>query len=164
MIHIRPATIADVPAITDIYNDAVMNTTGTFDTEVKMVEERKQWFTERDSRFIILVAEQGGQVIGYLSLNKWSERKAYDITAEVSFYVKDEHRGRGIGKLLLSTAINMASETELHSLISRITEGNENSIHLHKLNGFDVIGVMKEAGIKFGKLHDVTLMQKFLKR
>jgi L-amino acid N-acyltransferase YncA len=164
MINIRPASLADVTAITNIYNEAVINSTGTFDTEIKSIEDRTEWFLDREPQFMIIVAELEKKVVGYLALNKWSDRKAYDITAEVSFYVLEIYRGRGIGKLLLGAAINMARETKLNSLISRISEGNENSIHLHKINGFETIGVMKEAGIKFNRLLNVTLMQKMLKR
>jgi L-amino acid N-acyltransferase len=159
MLTIRTASIKDISAIKDIYNWAIENTTGTFDTELKTIENRTAWFVEREEQFIILVAEINTEIAGYIALNKWSERKAYDITAEVSFYVKPEFQGKGIGKKLLTTAIKFAEETKLVSLISRITEGNEQSIHLHKMAGFETIGIMKKAGIKFGKLLDVTLMQ-----
>ena len=164
MLIIRSAVKEDVDSIKNIYNWAVDHTTGTFDTELKSIENRIEWFVNRESQFIVLVAEWKNDIAGYIALNKWSERKAYDITAEVSFYVKPEFQGKGIGKKLLSTAIKFAEESKLVSLISRITEGNDQSIHLHKMAGFETIGVMKKAGIKFGKLLDVTLMQLILKK
>lgn len=164
MFHIRPAHEADLRGIAEIYNEAILNTTATFDTEVKSLENRSQWFTERDENFPILVVEQEHKIIAYAALNKWSERKAYDVTAEISLYVHKDHRGQGIGKKLISKIVELAKENgSLNSLIARITEGNEQSIYLHKQNGFELMGVMKQAGMKFGKLHDVTLMQLMLK-
>ena len=163
MLTIRKANLEDVTEIMNIYNWAIEHTTGTFDTEVKNFQNRLDWFTNREEQFLIFVAVKQNETIGYLALNKWSDRKAYDITAEVSFYVKPEFHGQGIGKKLLDTAIAAAKETTLVSLISRITEGNHSSIHLHEIFGFEKMGVMKKAGIKFGKMLDVTFMQKELK-
>lgn len=163
MIAIRQAKPEDLAEITAIYNEAVINTTATFDTEEKTIEERKVWFENRDENFPILVAEKNNTIAGYIALNKWSERKAYDITAEISVYVNTKFRGQGIGKLLVQTMVARAQESNLVSLIARITEGNEQSIYLHKLVGFEVMGVMKKAGKKFDKLLDVTFMQKMLK-
>jgi phosphinothricin acetyltransferase len=163
MIAIRQAKPEDLAEITAIYNEAVINTTATFDTEEKTIEERKVWFENRDENFPILVAEKNNVIAGYIALNKWSERKAYDITAEISVYVNSKFRGQGIGKLLVQTMVARAQESNLVSLIARITEGNEQSIYLHKLVGFEVMGVMKKAGKKFEKLLDVTFMQKRLK-
>ena len=163
MITIREATLADLPAITAIYNEAVRTTVATFDTDEKTVEERKVWFENRDANFPVLVAEKNNVIAGYIALNKWSERKAYDITAEISVYVNSAFRGKGIGKLLIQTIVARAKESTLQSLIARITEGNEQSIYLHKMVGFEVMGTMKKAGRKFDKLLDVTFMQKMLK-
>lgn len=163
MIEIRKATLIDLPAITAIYNEAILNTTATFDTEVKTVENRRAWFENRDENFPVIVAMQNAEIIGFASLNKWSDRKAYDITAEISIYVKADKRGKGIGKNLIEILVNMANETSLNSIIARITEGNQHSIYLHEQNGFKIIGTMKQAGNKFGKLLDVTFMQKMLR-
>lgn len=163
MIAIREAEAKDLEQITTIYNEAVKNTTATFDTIEKTIEERKVWLKNRDENFPVLVAEKNNIIAGYIALNKWSERKAYDITAEISVYVNTNFRGQGIGKLLVQTMVARAQQTNLQSLIARITEGNEQSIYLHKLVGFEVMGVMKKAGNKFGKLLDVTFMQKMLK-
>lgn len=163
MIAIREAVLLDLAQITAIYNEAINNTTATFDTEAKTIEERKVWFTNRNENFPILVAEKNNVIAGYIALNKWSDRKAYDVTAEISVYVNSEFRGQGIGKLLIQTMVARAQQSNLQSLIARITEGNEQSIYLHKLVGFEVMGVMKKAGNKFGKLLDVTFMQKMLK-
>ncbi len=111
MLIIRKATLEDVDEIMHIYNWAIEQTTGTFDTVTKDYQNRLNWFMQREEQFLVFVAVKQNETIGYLALNKWSDRKAYDITAEVSFYVKPEFHGQGIGKKLLDTAIAAAKVT-----------------------------------------------------
>ncbi len=99
-ITIRRAQLTDAKAIADIYNEAILTTTATFDTETKSVEERAQWLQSHDGRHPVLVAVVDGLVVGWASLRRWSERRAYDDTAETSFSVHSTHRGRGIGRKL----------------------------------------------------------------
>ena len=160
MLNIRPATENDVASITEIYNDAVLNTSATFDTEIKSAESQQDWFRQHDASHPVMVAEINGTVIGWASLTKWSDRCAYDSTAEVSVYVHKDFRNQGIGKRLLELLTLEGEERGLHTLISRITEGNEQSIYLHERLGFEHIGVMKEVGKKFGKLLSVYMLQK----
>lgn len=162
MIKIRPATQSDISAITGIYNEAIANTTATFDTDQKSIEEHTIWFRKHDKQHPVIVAEQHDVVIGWASLSRWSDRSAYDGTAELSVYVHHEHRGKGIGKKLMEIIVAEGHVAGLHTILSRITIGNENSIHLHELLGFNTIGVMKEVGFKFGVLLDVQMMQKML--
>lgn len=160
MLNIRKATINDLSSITEIYNDAILNTNATFDTEIKTNEDRLQWFNSRDKNFPVIVAEQSGKIVGYAALNKWSERKAYDVTAEISVYIHPAHRKQGIGKQLIEMLVAIGEETDLKTIIARITEGNDHSIYLHERKGFKMVGVLRQVGKKFGKLLDVTVMQK----
>ena len=160
MLLIRQATLGDLEAITEIYNDAILKTVATFDTEPKNMEEQKLWFAEHGPKYPILVAEQDGLIVGWASLSKWSDRCAYSDTAEISLYVKDAFQGKGIGKKLIQEIIREGKNAGLHTVLARIAEGSEVSIHLHKSMGFEHIGVMREVGRKFGKLLDVYLMQK----
>ncbi|MBK7388757.1 MAG: N-acetyltransferase [Bacteroidia bacterium] len=162
MLSIRPATANDILRITDIYNDAILNTTATFDTETKTVEERMQWFLNHDEKHPVIVAEINSQVIGFASLSKWSDRCAYDGTAEVSVYIDRNHRGKGVGKRMVEVIALEGERAGLTNLISRITEGNLSSIHIHEQLGFEHIGVMKKAGKKFDRFLDVHLMQKLI--
>jgi L-amino acid N-acyltransferase YncA len=130
MLSIRPATANDILRITDIYNDAILNTTATFDTETKTVEERMQWFLNHDEKHPVIVAEIESQVIGFASLSKWSDRCAYDGTAEVSVYIDKNHRGKGVGKRMVEVIALEGERAGLTNLISRITEGNLSSIHI----------------------------------
>ena len=162
MLTIRQATLEDLGAITEIYNDAILNTVATFDTEPKTLEEQRVWFANHVPKYPILVAEQDGLVVGWASLSMWSDRYAYTDTAESSLYVKKEYRGQGIGKRLLEAIIQEGKKAGFHSVMTRIAEGGEASVHLCESMGFRHVGIMKEVGRKFGKLLDVYLMQKIL--
>jgi L-amino acid N-acyltransferase len=161
-VTIRRAELADAPAITDIYNEAILTTTATFDTEPKSVEERTQWLQSHDERHPVLVAAVDGRVVGWASLTRWSDRRAYDDTVETSFYVLSTHRGRGIGRKLKDAVIEEARRLRYHTLIARVAEGSHESIHLNGSAGFVHVGTLKEVGRKFGRLLDVHIMQKML--
>lgn len=160
MIKIRNAEINDLNEITDIYNWAILNTTATFDTELKTLKEQKAWFENHGEKNPIKVAELNNEIIGWAALSKYSNRCAYSDTAEISLYVKTGHMNQGIGKKLMTNILKSGKNVGLHVLIARITEGNENSIHLHEKFGFELVGLLKEVGNKFGKRLNVYLMQK----
>lgn len=159
MLTIRPATEKDQFAILDIYNEAVENTTATFDTEQRSAENQMLWFKKHKNNHPVIIGEEDDIIKGWASLSPWSDRKAYDGTVEVSVYVHHDHRGKGIGKKLLEIITLEGKKVNNHTIISRISAGNEISIHIHEQIGYRHIGVMKEAGIKFGKYIDVYFMQ-----
>ncbi len=163
----KPATVrlalpADLGAITDIYNDAILSTTATFDTEPRSAAEQQAWFRSHGGRFAVLVADLDGVVAGWTSLSRWSDRPAYDDTAETSVYVRREYRGRGIGRMLEEAVIDHARRFRFHTLIARIAGESTESLRLHESLGFVHVGTMKEVGRKFGRLLDVHMLQKML--
>jgi len=159
MLALRKASIDDLVEITEIYNEAIINTTATFDTQPKTLEEQKTWFDSHQPNYPILIAEQDNLVVGWASLSKWSDRCAYSGTAEVSLYVRKEYRGKGIGRQLLKALIEEGKTINLHTIIARIAGNNKVSHNLFESEDFQKIGAMKEVGRKFGKLLDVYLMQ-----
>ncbi|MBS0209306.1 MAG: N-acetyltransferase [Planctomycetes bacterium] len=159
---IRRAELADLPAIADIYNEAIRNTTATFDTEVKDLANRRQWFESHGDRHPILVMVVDGAVVGWASLSPWSERRAYDETAETTFYVQASHQGLGIGRQLKAAIIDEARRLGFHSLIARVAEGSSASLHLNLQFGFVMVGTLRQVGRKFGRLLDVHILQKML--
>ncbi len=159
MLTIRPATIDDLGAITAIYNQAILTTVATFDTKPKSLDEQKEWFEQHGARNPILVAELENHVVGWASLSRWSDRCAYSDTAEVSLYVAEENRGKGIGRMLLESIVDAGRGAGFHTIVARIAEGNDASVDLHRTVGFEQVGVMKEVGRKFGKLLDVVILQ-----
>ena len=162
-IQIRRANVTDLEAITAIYNEAILTTTATFDTEPKLVDDRLPWFEAHDARHPILVAEIDGRIVGWASLSRWSDRAAYDDTAETSFYVGSESRGRGIGRQLKQAIIDEATALGFHTLIARVAEGSNESLHLNESFGFFHVGTLKQVGRKFGRLLDVHILQKMLR-
>lgn len=160
MITIRPATLDDLHQITEIYNDVILKTVATFDTEPKSIEEQRVWFESHGSSFPILVGEFDSIIVGWASLSEYSARCAYSVTAEVSVYLREDHRGKGFGRKFLERIIELGEKKGFHVLIARIAEGNEISIHLFESFGFTHVGVMKEVGRKFDRLLDVYIMQK----
>ena len=160
MLTLRKATLEDLEAITEIYNEAILRTLATFDTEPKTLPEQVAWFTNHDASHPVLVAEQDETVVGWASLSRYSDRCAYSATAEVSLYVKQEHRGGGVGRKLLEALLEDGQRLHLHTVIARITEGNVSSLNLFASEKFEQVGTMREVGKKFGKLLDVVIMQR----
>lgn len=159
MLNIRPATANDQQAIMDIYNEAIENTTATFDTELRTIEKQMEWWSKHRKNHPIIVAEEKGMITGWASMSPWSDRCAYDTTVEVSVYIHKDFRGRGIGSKLLEIVTLEGGKVGNHTVLSRIAEGNESSIHIHEKYGYKHVGVMKEVGFKFGRFLDVYMMQ-----
>ena len=161
-VAIRRSQLSDAAAITHIYNEAILTTVTTMDTEPKTPEERTQWLQSHDDRHPVLVAEVDGTVVGWASLTQWSDRPAYGATAETSFYVHSTHRGRGIGRKLKEAILDEARRLGYHTLIARITAGSIESVHLNESTGYVHVGTLREVGRKFGRLLDVHILQKIL--
>ena len=159
MVLIRDAVAEDLQIITEIYNDAVVNTVATFDTSPKTLEEQRKWFEGHGEKHPVLVAVIDGAVVGWGSLSSWSERCAYEDSAEMSAYVKDEFRGRGVGSRLAAALLDEGRKRGLHTVIARIESSNAPSIHILESCGFDTVGTMRQVGRKFGRLLDVCILQ-----
>ncbi len=161
-VKIRKALKSDLEDINRIYNYAVINTTATFDTRPKTVKSQEKWFYKHSEKYSIIVAENESRVIGWASLSRWSDRCAYDNTAEISLYVDKDKQSSGIGNRLIAEILKIARKNKLHVIIARITGENEISVHLHKKYGFTYVGSLKEVGFKFNRYIDVHLMQLIL--
>lgn len=164
-LTIRIAREADVPAIRDIYNEAILTSISTFDTEEKTLEDRMEWFGEHAGIYPLYVAEIDGKVVGYASLSPFiKERKAYIQTVEPSLYVDKEYRNKGVGKALYKELIEFAKNADtIHTVVARVTAGNIASGRLHEEYGFEKAGTIKEAGMKFDRYLDVDLYQLIVK-
>lgn len=159
-ITIRDAAEGDLPAIMDIYNDAVANTTAIWNEEVVDLANRKAWFAARRERdFPVLVAVRGKQVIGYASYGDWRAFDGYRHTVEHSVYVRGDARGTGAGKRLMKALIDRASFNGVHVMIAGIEAENVASIKLHEKLGFRMVGRFSEVGIKFGRWLDLACME-----
>jgi len=156
LMHIRPATLADAPAINAIYNDAVSSSTASFDLEPQSVESRAEWLTGRAPRHPVIIAEIEGTVVGWGALSPYSARAAYDRTVEISLYVATGHQCSGIGRAMALELHRIAAAEGAHNILARICTENTGSIALVRSLGFHDAGTMHEVGHKFGRWLDVT--------
>jgi len=161
---IREATPDDAQAIAAIYNDAIVNTTAILWHEPKPVSLWRERLTDRPSAFPVLVAEDaGGAVVGFAMLGPYDDKCGYRGVAEWSLYIGQSHRGEGVGRRLAEALFDKARAAgELHSVLSRVTAGNEVSFKLHDRLGFTEVGTFKDLGEKFGRRHDVVVYQLIL--
>ncbi len=152
-MEIRTAQPGDLPALLAIYNYEVTHGTATFDLAEKTLAERKLWFDAHNrENHPLICACAGGEILGYASLSPYREKEAYAGTVELSLYVAPDHRGKGVGKALMTAILALAREDKrTHSVISVITEGNAASMHLHEVFGFTFTGALREVGYKFGR-------------
>nr|WP_180215452.1 MULTISPECIES: GNAT family N-acetyltransferase [Rhizobium/Agrobacterium group] len=157
---IRDATEADLPAILEIYNDAVANTTAIWNETLVDLANRRDWFAARRARgFPVLVADEDGVVKGYASYGDWRAFEGFRHTVEHSVYVHREARGEGIGRLLMRELITRAASNGIHVMIACVEAGNAASIRLHERLGFRLTGTFSEVGIKFGRWLDLACME-----
>lgn len=164
MLQIRDASLSDLPAILDIYNDAIRNLTATFDLTEQTLEERTVWFNKYGGQYPLIVAELNHEVVGYSCLNMFRDKPAYARTSELSIYISPNHQGAGIGSALMKEILMRAAELEYHTVIGGITGGNEGSVMLHKKFGFEFVGNFKEVGFKFGEWQDVHFYQRMIEK
>ena len=160
--HVRSAEPCDLEPMRSIYNDAVERTTGTFDIKPRTADEQRKWYASHDERHPIIVAELGGEMAGWASLSLWNGRCAYQGTAEISVYVAESARSRGVGAALMAAILERGTAAGLRTVIAQIGSDNEASLRLHQRAGFEIAGTLRQVGEKFGRLLDVRLMQKML--
>jgi phosphinothricin acetyltransferase len=155
-MRLRHATPQDAAAIAAIYNHAVMNTTASFDTIPKSIEDRASWLTGRHERHPVIVAEDGDAIAGWGALSPYSERPAYDATVEISVYVAESHHRLGIGSAITRELLALAPSVGLHVILARICTENVSSIRMVESLGFAEAGTMHEVGRKFDRWLDVV--------
>lgn len=150
---LRAAKIADAPLIADIYNYYVDNTTITFSTDhvtpdlyVEMIEEGKYPF---------LVAEENGDVVGFVYAHAVRTRGAYRWDVELTVYMRPGHEGHGVGKALMTECLSLLKRQGYMNAYSCITLPNDRSIGMHRALGFHSIGVWEKTGYKHSAWHDV---------
>jgi L-amino acid N-acyltransferase YncA len=107
---IRPATEADAPAIADIYNQGIRTRQATFDTNERTAQDIRTWL--EDKMHPLLVAEQGGAVLGWIHASSYRSRACYSGVAEFSVYVSEKARGQGVGDVLMTSFITACESVQ----------------------------------------------------
>lgn len=162
-MQIRPASEADIADIHAIYENAVLTGTGTYELDPPSQSEMlKRLRHVTGNGFPWLVAEEGGVVLAYAYASPFRTRPAYRWTIEDSVYVAPEAKGKGIGKLLLQSLIDICSTMGFHQMVAVIGDGkgNKGSVALHQSLGFLHSGTIAGSGFKFGQWIDTVIMQK----
>ena len=140
---LRDATEADLPAIVEIHNAAIASRISTAQLEPVRVEERRDWFRAHSrNQYPLWVAQTDNAIAGWISFREFLPRQAYRGTGELSVYVREKFRRRGIGRKLLQEAIVRAPQLNLHTLVGLIFAQNEPSIELFRALGFERWGLL----------------------
>jgi phosphinothricin acetyltransferase len=163
-LTLRDSTAADIAACAGIYREAVRNGTGTFELEEPDDAEMGR---RRDAILAQglpwLVAERGGQVLGYAYANQFRPRRAYRFCVEDSIYLGPDARGQGVGRVLLAELISRCERLGIRQMLAVIGDAqNTGSISVHKSCGFEHTGTFAAAGWKFERWLDVVMMQRRL--
>ncbi len=154
-MNIRPVNLDDAAKVAEIYNYYILNSPQTFETEALTEEEMQQRIVEITEKYPYLVAEDNGEIYGYAHATHFKFREAYEYSAEVLIYVKNEAKQRGIGTELYLKLFKELAETNIHTLIAGISLPNEASIRFHERLGFSKVAHFKEIGYKLGRWIDV---------
>ncbi len=163
-IPIRPATLADIPAITAIYADSVKRATASFELEPPDEAEMAKRMQTLLGSFPYLAAEIDGRVAGYAYASLYRTRPAYRLTVEDSVYVAPDMQRRGVGRALLERLIEECGARNFRQMIAVIGDSpnQTGSIAVHRATGFRVIGSLADVGFKHGRWVDTLLMQRAL--
>ncbi len=161
---VRDARPADAAAIAAIYAHHVLHGTATFETVPPDAAEIAARLAKvQDAGLAWLVAEAGGVLLGYASFGRFRDRPAYRFTCESSVYLRDDARGRGIGRALMTALIDRAEAAGFRQMIAVAGDSaNAASIGLHRALGFREAGTMRNVGRKFGRWLDTVYLQRTL--
>lgn len=158
---IRDASEADLPVITEIYRDSVLNGTASYEiTPPDLAEMTSRRAAIIDKGYPYVVAEaENGILLGYAYASAFRTRPAYRWLVEDSIYLAPEARGRGVGKALLKELLTRCETLGFRQMVAVIGGASPASVAVHKSLGFETTGTLKGTGFKHGKWLDTVLMQ-----
>lgn len=160
-MEIRKAKPEDAEQIAEIYNYYIQSTHHTFETEPLSTEVMVKRIRRVVEEYPYLVADNGEMILGYAYATQFKLREAYEHSAEVSIYVRNDTHGRGVGTRLYHKLFEKLSESHFHALIAGIALPNDASIRFHEKMGFEKVAHFKEVGYKLGRWIDVGYWEKF---
>lgn len=160
---IRPARSEDAAAIAEFWNPIIRDTLVTFNPQEKSVTEIQA--SIRDKSVLghgFLVWDEGGRVLGFASYGQFRSGAGYSRAMEHTIILSPQAHGRGIGRRLMCAIEDHARNRGHHIMVGGISGGNPAGRAFHAALGYREVGVLPEAGFKFGSYHDLILMQKIL--
>ena len=164
-VTVRDATADDVPAVAAIYTHYTLRTTTTFNIEVRTPREWRDRFEQNivAGPYQLLVAIEGGAVVGYVETQQFRPKPAYRRSVEISGYDAPDLQARGVGSALFTALFaRLADDERFHRAYSIIALPNDPSIALHERHGFVHRGTLTEAGFKFDQYLDVAYYERAL--
>ena len=162
-LAVRPAVVDDWPAVCDLRNGYVRTSLAIYTDVETPFADFAALLRRRDfGRHPLTVAEVGGRFAGYAMLSPFDDKCGYAATAEDSVYVAAEFQGRGVGRALLGDLLERGRAAGLRCVVARIDSGQAASLRLHESAGFRRVGVLEQAGFKFGGWRDVVYLQRLL--
>ncbi len=161
-LSIRKVSEEDLEIILSIYNQGIADRIATLESEEKDYTYIRKWFDEHQGRYAVLVAVLEGGIIGWASLNRYSNRSAYDGVADLSIYIDRSYRGKGVGKALLEKLEEVARSEQFYKILLFTFPFNGLGQGLYKKSGYREVGIFQNQGILDGKFVDVMAMEKIL--
>lgn len=161
-IEIRPARHSDLSRVTEIYADAVLNGTSSYElTPPSLADMTARFEAIIAGGYPYLAAADGGLVIGYAYASAFRPRPAYRFVVENSVYVAPAMKGRGVGKALMQALVAECGRLGFRQVLAVIGDGTADSasVRLHEKLGFRHAGRLEATGFKHGRWLDTTLMQ-----
>ena len=150
-MSIRPAVVADVPAMLEIYAPYVAGTTFSFEYTGPTLAEMEERFLQYTAKFPWLVWEEDGEVVGYAYASPMAVRASYQWSADASIYIKEDCHGGGIGRKLYTALEEELRRLGYYNIIAIITEENSGSRAFHEKMGFQHLMDLPRVGYKFGR-------------
>ncbi|AIQ12585.1 GNAT family N-acetyltransferase [Paenibacillus durus] len=145
---------------TEIYNYYVLNTTVSFHTDQLTVQEMKRNMLTGDPRFTSYAVMLEGEMQGYVLITRHKNKQAYDVTGEISVYLKPECTGKRLGRPALAFIEQIAAEHGFHTLVATVCSENNPSRSFFESSGYEQSAYYKEIGRKFGRWLDIVVYQK----
>lgn len=161
---VRCDTNRHAGAILDIFNEAIANSTAVYEYVPRTLHTIETWFKEKEAGGypVLGLEEASGELLGFGSYGVFRARPGYKYSVEHSLYVHVNHRGKGLGRILLAEIVAAARKQNYHMLVGGIDSRNVASIALHEQFGFSHAGTVRHAGFKFGNWLDLALYQLIL--
>ena len=163
---VRPATLEDLAALTDIYNHYVATTAITFDLQTFTAAARRGWFDDHapTGPYRLLVAtDSAGACMGYASSSRWRPKPAYNTTVEASVYCRPDAVGRGCGTALYTALFAALEREDVRTIVAGVSLPNPASLSFHEKLGFRSVGVFHAVGRKFDRFWDVAWFERPLR-